>query len=115
MKVGRVGELRTARDVAHRIDAPVACSQRVIDGNPAFSVSDTRLVEAETLDVRPPSRRNQQMTAFNRFLAGPAVEHHTHLHLCLLHTLYGHSCTQSDAFTRQLIDYDRRTFTILPA
>src|SRR5215218_4460457 len=112
MIVGRVGELRTARDVANRIDAPVACSQPIIDGNPAFSVSDTRLVEAEAFEVRTAPCRNQQMAAFERFLAGPAVEHHTRLHRCLLYTPYGHSCTQSDAFTRQLIDYDRRTFTI---
>src|SRR5215217_7963200 len=101
MIVGCMGELRAARDVANRIDAAVACSQPVIDGNPAFSVSNTCLVETEAFDVRASPCRNQQMAAFECFLAVPVVEQHTRLHLCLLYTPYGHSCTQSDAFTRQ--------------
>ena len=66
---GDVGEFRPARDVADRVDALVAGAQLLVDGDAVRLVADAGGIESEILDVRPASRGDQEMRAFDRLLA----------------------------------------------
>ena len=110
--LGAVGELRQPDDVADRIDAAVAGAEALVDGDAVVAVPDPCGIEVETLDVRPPAGRDQQIGALDGLLGG-AGEHDLDPLAQRPHPLDLDAAADRDAFARQRIEHDRDAFRVL--
>ena len=76
MIVRRMGEMWAPSHVPDRVSAPIRRSEPFVHHDPCAPVFYARNIEPEIINIRPAPGREQQMTAFDSFLAGSVGKDH---------------------------------------